>query len=78
METNLHRLAFKLVKGEVMNFGLFVGKEQMKCVLVAYDIWCRSLCASHKYIPIQGVKEPFHMLSTKVFKKVWNLDDKDI
>jgi hypothetical protein len=56
-----------------MNCGLFIGKEQMKCVLVAYDIWCRSLCALHKYIPIQGVKEPLHVLSTKVFKKVQNL-----
>jgi hypothetical protein len=56
VETILHWLAFKLVKGEVMNCGLFVGKEQMKCVLVVYDIWCRSLCALHKYIPIQAMK----------------------
>lgn len=61
-----------------MNRGLFIGKENEVCSCLPMYIWCRSLCALHKYIPIQGVKEPLHMLSIKVFKKVLNLYDKHI
>jgi hypothetical protein len=77
-KTTLHWLAFNLTKGEVQNCKFFIGKEQMKHVPITYDIWCKSVCALHKSLPIQGVKNTLHLLSTEELKKVNNIHDKHI
>jgi hypothetical protein len=80
---NMQRLlyigfAFNLAKGEVQNCKIFIGKEQMKHVPITYDIWCRSVCALHKSLLVQGVKNTLHLLSTKELKKVKNIHGKYI